>query len=93
MGRGISRTSGRPASSRSGSSYYGDVGGRRRGGGNCEDCLEDLEECCGCGGCADNGICSRKRIGLAIIILWLFILTIICIVLGSNIGKDLTRFQ
>ena len=89
MGRGVSRAPA-PASSRSGSSYYGDAGGIRRGGGNCEDCLDDLGEFCGCNmcdNCSTNGICSLKRICLGIIVLWLFILTIICIVLGSNIGK------
>ena len=89
VGRGLSRTPGRPPSSRSGSSYYvGEVSSvRRTGGGNCEDCFEDLEEFCGCNMCSnDGGPCSRKRIGILVIFIWLFILTIICIVLGSNIG-------
>ena len=89
VGRGLSRTPARPPSSRSGSSYYvGEVSGvRRSGGGNCEDCFEDLEEFCGCNMCSnDGGPCSRKRIGILVIFIWLFILTIICIVLGSNIG-------
>jgi len=89
VGRGLSRTPARPPSSRSGSSYYvGEVSSvRRTGGGNCEDCFEDLEEFCGCNMCSnDGGPCSRKRIGILVIFVWLFILTIICIVLGSNIA-------
>ena len=92
MGRGGSRPPA-PGSSRSGSSYYGEVSGVRRNGGggcNCEDCFEDFEEFCGCNMCSSDGTFSRKRIGLIIIFLWLFILTIICIVLGSNIGMAKT---
>jgi len=87
VGRGTVRAP-VPASSRSGSSYYGEVGGVRPsgGGGNCENCFEDLEEFCGCNMCSNDGSCSRKRIGLIIIFVWLFILTIVSIVLGSNIA-------
>jgi len=89
IGRGGSRPPA-PGSSRSGSSYYGEGVGAHRGGGggcSCEDCFEDFEEFCGCGNmCSNDGTFSRKRIGLIIIFLWLFILTIICIVLGSNIA-------
>jgi len=88
MGRSVSRPPA-PGSSRSGSSYYGEVSGVRRGGGGgscCEDCFEDFEDFCGCNMCSSDGTFSRKRIGLIIIFLWLFILTIICIVLGSNIA-------
>ena len=88
-GGGGGRTS-RPGSSRSGSFYYGDGVEGRRSGANCEDCLGDLEEFCGCNICGSGstgGTCSRTRICLGILLLWLFILTIVCIVLGSNIGK------
>ena len=49
----------------------------------CCDCLEDLG---GCGGTASES-CSKTRLGMTVLFLWVIILTIVCIALGSNIGK------
>ena len=40
------------------------------------DCLGDLGDSC-----------NKTRLGLSVLFLWVIILTIVCIVLGSNIGK------
>ena len=32
--------------------------------------------------------CTKTRCGMTVLFLWLIILTIVCIALGSNIGKD-----
>ena len=47
----------------------------------CCDCLEDL------GGCGGLESCSKTRLGMTVLFLWVIILTIVCIALGSNIGK------
>ena len=43
----------------------------------CCDCLEDFGESC-----------SKTRLGMTVLFLWVIILTIVCIALGSNIGKN-----
>ena len=48
----------------------------------CCDCLEDFG---GCG--AGTESCSKTRLGMTVLFLWVIILTIVCIALGSNIGK------
>ena len=32
--------------------------------------------------------CSKSRLGMTLLFLWVIILTIVCIALGSNIGKE-----
>jgi len=47
----------------------------------CCDCLEDFG---GCG--AGTESCSKTRLGMTVLFLWVIILTIVCIALGSNIA-------
>ena len=47
--------------------------------------------CCDCLGDFFSGSfgesCSKSRLGMTLLFLWVIILTIVCIALGSNIGK------
>ena len=48
----------------------------------CCDCLGDFFS----GGFGES--CSKSRLGMTLLFLWVIILTIVCIALGSNIGKE-----
>ena len=49
-------------------------------------CGLDLGECMGdLAGTQQS--CNKTRLGLSVLFLWVILLTIVCIVLGSNIGK------
>ena len=50
--------------------------------GSCADCFDDFGDGC-----------SKKRFGVIIIFLWLVILTIVMIALGSRMGKRFTLLQ
>ena len=57
--------------------------GSRRSEGGC--CGLDVGECLGDLAGAES--CNKTRLGLSVLFLWVILLTIVCIVLGSNIGK------
>ena len=59
--------------------HHGGGGGGGLGG-LCEDndCFADCGE-----------TCTKTRFGLTVLFLWVIILTIVCIVLGSNIGEQI----
>ena len=46
-------------------------------GGDCSGCMEGFGE-----------TCSKTRLGMTVLFLWVVILTIVCIALGSNIGEQ-----
>ena len=48
----------------------------------CCDCLGDFFS----GGFGES--CSKSRLGMTLLFLWVIILTIVCFALGSNIGKE-----
>lgn len=86
IGGGGSRGGGRTTSHSSRGSYYGghhphssagNGAGYYRDDGICDDCtcIEGVGEGC-----------SKKRFGVIIIFIWLFILTIVMIVIGSNVA-------
>lgn len=79
-GRGLGRSSTRSSRQRvyGGDHYMNPHNLSNATHSGCFDCLEDV----------DCGNCSKSRLGMSVLFLWVIILTIVCIVLGSNIGNN-----